>query len=37
MKGLIIFTLGITAGFCLACYTLDTKPSYAFGRLRDNI
>lgn len=37
MKGLIMFGLGLTAGFCIACYALDEKPSYAFGRLINNI
>ena len=29
MKGIIILVIG----FCLACYVLDVKPSYAFDRL----
>jgi len=33
MKGIIILSVGITAGFCLACYALDEQPSYAFDRL----
>lgn len=33
MKGIIIFSVGLAAGFCLACYALDKQPSYAFDRL----
>lgn len=33
MKGLIIFTMGLSIGFITACSVMEEKPSYVFEKL----
>ena len=33
MKGLIIFTIGLSIGFIAACFTMEEEPSYVFEKM----